>query len=81
MSDQALYNAADDLLNRNIDVGRGEKIAFIDANGSYTYIEVARRANRVANVLRARCVEPEQRIVLCMSDTIDLIAAFGPMLC
>ena len=76
MSDRALYNAADDLLNRNINVGRGEKIAFIDANGSYTYSEVARRSKRVANVLQARGVEPEQRVVLCMSDTIDLITAF-----
>ena len=76
MSDQTHYNAADDLLSRNITAGRGDKIAFIDASGSYTYADVARRANRAANALRERGIDPEQRVVLCMLDTIDLVAAF-----
>ena len=76
MSDQMHYNAADDLLSRNINAGRADKIAFIDASGSYTYAEVARRVNRAAHALRARRIEPEQRVVLCMLDTIDLVAAF-----
>ncbi|PPR62094.1 MAG: Benzoate--CoA ligase [Alphaproteobacteria bacterium MarineAlpha4_Bin2] len=76
MSDQMLYNLADDLLSRNIIAGRGDKIAFIDANGSYSYADVAQRANRAANALRERGIEPEQRVVLCMLDTIDLVAAF-----
>ena len=76
MSDQMLYNAADDLLSRNIIAGRGDKIAFIDASGSYTYADVAQRANRAANALRERGIEPEKRVVLCMLDTIDLVAAF-----
>ena len=49
MSDQMLYNLAEDLLNRNISAGRGNKTAFIDANGSYSYADVAQRANRAAN--------------------------------
>jgi benzoate-CoA ligase len=76
MSDEMLYNAAADLLERNLNAGRGEKTAFIDSNGSYSYAEVAQRANRVANMLASRGIEPEQRLVLCMSDTIDLVAAF-----
>jgi benzoate-CoA ligase len=76
MSDEMLYNAAADLLDRNLDAGRGDKTAFIDSNGSYSYADVAQRANRVANALTSRGIEPEQRVVLCMSDTIDLVAAF-----
>ena len=76
MSDEMLYNAAADLLERNLNAGRGEKTAFIDSNGSYSYADVAQRANRVANMLASRGIEPEQRVVLCMSDTIDLVAAF-----
>jgi benzoate-CoA ligase len=76
MSDEMLYNAAADLLDRNLIAGRGEKKAFIDSNGSYSYADVAQRANRVANALISRGIEPEQRVVLCLSDTIDLVAAF-----
>ena len=76
MSDKMLYNAAADLLERNLNAGRGEKTAFVDSNGSYSYADVARRANRIANMLASHGIEPEQRVVLCMSDTIDLVAAF-----
>jgi len=76
MSDEMLYNAAADLLERNLNAGRGEKTAFIDSNGSYSYADVAQRADRVANMLASRGIEAEQRVVLCMSDTIDLVAAF-----
>ena len=76
MSDETLYNAAADLLERNLNAGLSEKTAFIDSNGSYSYADLAQRANRVANALTSRGIEPEQRIVLCMSDTIDLVAAF-----
>lgn len=76
MSDDTLYNAADDLLDRNIAAGRGDKIAFIDSNGGYTYAETLDRVNRAANVFTSRGIEPEQRLILCMSDTIDLVAAF-----
>tara|TARA_E500000331_G_scaffold54812_1_gene48465 strand:+ start:694 stop:1080 length:387 start_codon:yes stop_codon:yes gene_type:complete len=76
MSDEMLYNAAADLLERNLNAGRGENTAFIDSNGSYNYADVAQRANRVANMLASRSIEPEQRLVLCMPDTIDLVAAF-----
>ena len=31
------YNAAYDLIERNLQAGRGDKIAFIDDAGSYSY--------------------------------------------
>jgi benzoate-CoA ligase len=71
-----LYNAAHDLIQRNLRAGRGGKAAYIDDQGVYSYDELARRAARFANGLCALGLEPEQRILLCMHDTIDLPTAF-----
>ena len=49
MSDEMLYNAAADLLERNLNAGHGEKTAFIDSNGSYSYADGAQRAMTVAS--------------------------------
>ncbi len=70
------YNAAADLIERNLAAGRGPKTAFIDDHGRYTYAELAERAGRFANVLRRLGVEPEQRILLCLHDGIDFPTAF-----
>ena len=70
------YNAAYDLIGRNLKAGRADKIAFIDDAGSYSYGELAKRANRFANVITALGVQPEQRVLLCMVDTIDWPVAF-----
>src|SRR5262244_844982 len=70
------YNAAEDLLERNILAGRGEKIAYIDEAGGYTYCELADRADRCAVVLLTLGIQAEQRIALCLLDTIDFPACF-----
>lgn len=70
------YNMAADLLERNLVDGRGERVAVIDDNGRHTYAWLAERARRAAAALRALGVEPEQRVVLCMLDTVELPAAF-----
>ncbi|HRQ46469.1 MAG TPA: benzoate-CoA ligase family protein [Rhodocyclaceae bacterium] len=70
------YNAADDLIGRNLGSGRANKIAYIDDLGQYTYGELAQRANRFANVLGALGVVREQRIMMCMLDTIDFPSVF-----
>ena len=40
------YNFAADILKRNLDAGRGDKVAYIDHRGSYSYaaLAVAKRA-------------------------------------
>ncbi|MBZ0194761.1 MAG: benzoate-CoA ligase family protein, partial [Deltaproteobacteria bacterium] len=60
------YNAAHDLIQRNLQGGRGGKTAFIDDAGSYTYNDVAERANRFGNVLGGLGIEKESRIMLCL---------------
>jgi benzoate-CoA ligase len=70
------YNAAFDLLERNLRAGRADKAAFIDDRGSYTYADVDRRSSRFANAIRALGVRREERVLLCLHDTIDFPTAF-----
>jgi len=70
------YNAAVDLIERNLTAGRGGKVAVRDDRGGYTYAELAERIDRAANALRALGLEPEHRILLCLVDTIDFPAVF-----
>jgi benzoate-CoA ligase len=70
------YNAAADLIERNLAAGRSGKPAFIDDDGCYSYGEFAERVSRFANLMRQLGVHPEQRILLCLHDTIDFPTAF-----
>ena len=70
------YNAAYDLLERNLRAGRGSKVAYIDDVGQYTFDELSRCANRFANVLGDLEVRREERILLCLFDTIDFPTCF-----
>src|ERR1700676_28173 len=70
------YNFAADILKRNLDAGRAEKIAFIDHAGKYTYAELAARVERFGHVLRSLGLRREERILLCLLDTIDWPTAF-----
>jgi benzoate-CoA ligase len=70
------YNAAADLIERNLAAGRSAKPAFIDDAGSYGYGELAERVSRFANLMRQLDIRPEQRILLCLYDSIDFPTAF-----
>ncbi|MEQ9396578.1 benzoate-CoA ligase family protein [Haliea sp.] len=76
MSLRGSYNAASDLIQRNLDAGRADKIAFIDDRGSYTYAELDQMSSAFANVLVARGLQMEQRILLCLHDSIHFPVAF-----
>ena len=71
-----LYNAAVDLIDRNLTAGRQARTAFIDEAGRYSYGDLAERVDRFANALRELAIEPEQRIVLALLDTIDFPTCF-----
>jgi benzoate-CoA ligase len=70
------YNAAHDLLERHRRAGRLGKLAYIDDRGSYTYGELLERVDRCGNALVGLGLQPEQRILLCLQDTIDFPTAF-----
>jgi benzoate-CoA ligase len=75
-SERAWYNAAEDLIERNLKSGRGKKIAYIDEAGNYSYCELAERVDRCANALLTEGIRPGDRIVVCLLDTIDFPACF-----
>jgi benzoate-CoA ligase len=70
------YNAAYDLLESNLRAGRGAKTAYIDDRGRYSYGELASRVRRFAQALAQLGIQPEQRVLLCLHDTVDLPVAF-----
>ncbi|MGH8790226.1 MAG: benzoate-CoA ligase family protein [Cupriavidus necator] len=70
------YNAAEDLLSRNLEGGRGAKTAYIDDTTSLTYAELDARARRFAGALREAGFRQEERLLLCALDTIDFPTVF-----
>jgi benzoate-CoA ligase len=70
------YNAAQDLVGRNLAAGRGGKIAYVDDAGSYTFAELAGRVDRCANALAALGLAQEQRVLVCLLDSIDFPSVF-----
>jgi benzoate-CoA ligase len=70
------YNAAHDLVERNLAAGRRGRTAFVDDRGAITYGELAAQVNRCANALTGLGVEREQRVLLCLHDGIDFPIAF-----
>jgi len=70
------YNAAYDLIERNLRAGRGDKVAVIDVTGSYTYAQLAERVDRFAHALGELGIRMEERVLLCLLDTVDFPTAF-----
>jgi benzoate-CoA ligase len=70
------YNAAHDLVERNLVAGRAGKVAYIDDHGPTTFGELAVRVNRFANALIGLGMRPEERVLVCLLDSIDFPTAF-----
>jgi benzoate-CoA ligase len=70
------YNFAADILAANIAAGRANKPAFIDPRGTWTYGQLADRVERFGHVLRRLGIRREERVLMCMLDTIDWPTAF-----
>jgi len=66
------YNMAVELLDHH----PVDRLAVIDDDGRHTYGWLAERARRAAGALRELGVQPEQRVALCMLDTVEFPAAF-----
>jgi len=70
------YNAAHDLVERNLQTGRGGRLAYIDDRTRTTYAELAARVNRAGNALLGLGLAPEQRVLLALHDSIDFPTVF-----
>ncbi|MBE3558376.1 MAG: acyl-CoA synthetase [Ktedonobacteraceae bacterium] len=65
-----VFNATDELLDRAVRRGYGERIAFIDVphEECWTYYRLQGAVNRCANALRALGVQPGDRVVMRLDD-------------
>src|ERR1700731_1655076 len=70
------YNFAAYIIERNLAAGRADKPAFIDPRGSWTYGALADRVARFGHLMRSIGVRPEERILICLLDTVDWPTAF-----
>src|SRR5215469_13734036 len=60
---------ASDIVQRQVESGRGDATAVIADDGTLTYDELRRQINRAGNLLRDLGVAPEQRVLLVLDDT------------
>lgn len=72
------FNLACWLLDERVSEGRGDRVALLCGDHSYTYAEVQRRANQAAHRFVEAGLQIEQRLLLSLPDGIDYVAAlFG----
>jgi benzoate-CoA ligase len=72
----SFYNAAVDLIDRNLRGEVAQKLAFIDDHGSITYAALSERVDRCANALRSMGLQHEDRVMIAMLDSIDWPTVF-----
>src|SRR5450631_953210 len=74
------YNAVTDFVDANVARGLGDKTAFIDPERSLSYGALQIQSFRFAHALAALGVEPEKRVALLLTDTVDYPVAFWGLL-
>lgn len=71
-------NIAEHFLTERVREGRGQRVALRLPEGNLTYAEVERRACRFASALRALGARQEERVVVALADSAELVASlFG----
>src|SRR3984885_381053 len=71
MSDESgSYNAVTWLLDRNVEEGRAEKLAFTDTVSELTYGALQERSRKLANLLRRLGVRRAERVAMIRRDTV-----------
>src|ERR1700727_1790108 len=76
MSTSDSYNAVTWLLDRNVDEGRGTKLAFTDTVRELSYGDLQKQSRRVGNMLRRLGARREERVAMIMLDTTDFPIVF-----
>jgi len=66
-------NLCVEYVDRNVREGRGDAVALLYGDESYTYREVLENVCRAANLLEEVGLEPEQRVLLALSDHPEFV--------
>ncbi|MBF8270850.1 MAG: benzoate-CoA ligase family [Gammaproteobacteria bacterium] len=70
-------NAAVELLRANLEGNRGERIAYIDRDGSHSYRSLADRSRQFAHLLTTAGIAPGERVLLALEDTVAFPICFA----
>ena len=71
-----LFNACEYLLDRRLAAGDGQRTALTGPAGAFSYAQLHDRVCRTAAGLRAVGVQPEQRILMVMSDSPAFVVVY-----
>ncbi|MGH3520133.1 MAG: benzoate-CoA ligase family protein [Haloechinothrix sp.] len=69
------FNATDYLVDRQVTEGHGDRTAVVSPSRTLSYAELAAEVRRVGAGLRELGVRPEERVLMCMADDIELFTA------
>jgi benzoate-CoA ligase family protein len=70
------FNACDYLLDRRIEAGDGPRLALTGPAGDVTYAQLHQRVLRTAAGLRGLGLQPEQRLLMVMSDSPEFVVVY-----
>lgn len=70
------FNAAQYFVDRHVDEGRGEQTAILYEDQSFTYRQFLENVNRTANTLTELGLGMENRIMLLLRDTPEMLFSF-----
>ena len=71
-----IFNVATHFVDRNVQEGRGGKVAIECGDERVTYQQLLENTNRVGHALLALGVRPEERVLLLLLDTPEFLYSF-----
>ncbi len=70
------FNMASVLVDKHVEEGRGDRVAYYCGDETITYRELQRRVNQAGNMLRNHGIEIEDRVILLMKDRPQFIETY-----
>jgi len=70
------FNIGAELVEKNLREGRADKAAVWFSGRTYTYAEVSERVDRIGAALLRAGVQPEQRVLFVLQDSLDLACGY-----
>lgn len=75
------FNAADYLVDRHVRDGNGARTAVVTVSRTLSYAELSEAVHRVAGGLADIGVRPEERVMLCMVDGVEMLTGILGAMC